>query len=64
MALMLVILDSRTGNDWNPWMGEGVWDGEMGEELREWPQYKTAKDIVRLWIAKHDRRMENELGKD
>lgn len=57
MAVMLVILKSRHG-DWDWLYGEAMWsDPEgMAEELRDWSEYKVAKDIVRLWLKKHDTR--------
>jgi len=58
LAILLVICNARDGDDWNPWMGEGMYDGEdqLGAHLRKMGDYKTAKDIVRLWIEKQDKR--------
>jgi len=58
MAIMLVILKARYGDDWSPWFGEAMWESGdgMGEEIRSWPEYGTAKAIVRLFLM----RFENE----
>lgn len=55
MAILLVICKSRTG-DWVPFFRDSMYDGEgqIGEELREWPEYTTAKDIIRNWLRKFD----------
>jgi len=53
MAILLVICKSRTG-DWNPWFREGFYEGSTGEEIRGWPDYRTAKDVIREMIRKHD----------
>ena len=57
MAILLVICKSRTG-DWNPWFREGMYEGPTGEEIRGWPDYQTAKDIIREMLRRHD----NESG--
>lgn len=58
MAIMLVTLKQRHGDDWSPWMGEGLWEDEdgMGDVLRSWPDYEVAMKIIRLWIRKHDKK--------
>ena len=69
MAVMLCILKSRHG-DWEWLYGENMWESEegMAAEMREWPEYATAKDILRLWLKKHNERekqngtSENEAG--
>ena len=45
LAILLVICQSRTG-DWDPWFRDGLYDGDVGDEIREWPAYRTAKQIV------------------
>lgn len=59
MAILLVICKSRYG-DWNPFFRDGMYDdeGSMGEEIRSWPDYQTAKDVVREMLRRHD----NERG--
>jgi hypothetical protein len=63
MAVMLCILKSRH-ESWDWLYGEAMWEDEegMAAELRDWPEYKIAKEIVRLWIKKHDSR-EREYAK-
>lgn len=53
----MVICKARYG-DWNPFFRDGMYDaeGSMGEEIREWPDYKVALEIIRRMI----KRMENE----
>ena len=55
MALLLVICKSRS-QDWNPWFRDAMYDAEdsMGVEIREWPEYTTAKDIIRNMLRKFD----------
>jgi len=55
MAILLVICKSRTG-DWNPWFREALYngDGHMGEEIRGWPEYRTAMDVIRNMMRKFD----------
>ncbi len=57
MAIMLVVLKQRHGDDWAPWFGEGMWESEdgMGEVIRDWPEYKTALKIVKLFIQRSER---------
>jgi hypothetical protein len=57
LAVCLVLLKQRHGSDWNPWFGEGMWqDGEtLSGELRDWPEYAEAKEIVKLFIKRSER---------
>ena len=57
MAIMLVVLKQRHGDDWSPWFGEGMWEAAdgMGEVIREWPEYETAKKIVRLYLKREEK---------
>ena len=63
LAILLVICNARDGDDWSPWMGEAMYDGEdqLGDHLRKMGDYKTAKDIVRLWVEKQDKRTLKEF---
>ncbi|MHC4316813.1 MAG: hypothetical protein ACYSW3_30600 [Planctomycetota bacterium] len=56
LAVLLVVVKQRYGTDWEPWFGEDTWECEdrMADEIRGWPDYKTAKDIVKLFIRRHD----------
>lgn len=58
LAILLVICNARDGDDWNPWMGEEMYDGldQLGDQVRKMKDYDTAKKIVRLWIEKQDKR--------
>lgn len=54
-GILMVVCQSRTG-DWNPWMRDDLYDGEgqMGEEIRGWPAYKAAKEVIRNMLRRHD----------
>lgn len=64
MAILLVICNARDGDNWNPWMGESMYEGEdqLGDQVRKMKDYGVAKEIVRLWIEKQDKRTLAELG--
>ncbi len=55
MAILMVVCVSRTGS-WNPWFTEGMYEDRdgMGDELRSWPQYKSATDVIRNMLRKQD----------
>ena len=57
LAILLVVVKSRYGGDWAPWFGEEMWHGidGMGEEIREWSDYKMALDIVKLFMERSER---------
>jgi hypothetical protein len=63
MAILLVICNARDEDDWNPWMGEGMYEdeGSLGDHMRNMKDYKVAKEIVRLWIQKQDKKTLEEL---
>jgi hypothetical protein len=65
LAILLVVARSRHSTDWEPWFGEGVWEeeGRLGDEIRGWPDYKTAKDIVKLFLKRQDGRIKDEQGR-
>ncbi len=62
LAVLLVVVKNRHGNDWAPWFGESTWEDpdRMAEEIRGWPDYKTAKDIVKLFLKRQDGREEDK----
>lgn len=64
LAVLLVVARSRHGTDWEPWFGESVWqdDGHMADEIRGWPDYKVAKDIVKLFLKRQDGRIKDEMA--
>lgn len=57
LAVLLVVVKQRYGTDWEPWFGESLWEGEdrLAEEIREWPAYKEARQIVKLFIQRSER---------
>ena len=59
LAVCLVVLKQRYGTDWEPWFGEAIWeeDDALADEIRDWPEYKEAKQIVRLFIKRLDSRI-------
>ena len=62
LAVALVVLKHRYGTDWEPWFGEGIWEDEdaLADEIRDWPEFKEAKGIVRLFIKRLDSRIAKE----
>lgn len=58
LAVLLVVVKQRYGTDWEPWFGEGVWEEEdrLADEVRGWPEYKEARDIVKLFIHRSERK--------
>lgn len=56
LAVLLVVVRKRHGDDWDPWRGEGMWEDPAGmaELLREWPDYKAAREIVGLFISRSE----------
>ncbi len=58
LAIALVVLKMRYGNDWLPWFGEAVWDEAdgLGDEIRDWPDYKAAKEIVKLFLKRGEKK--------
>lgn len=57
LAVALVVLKQRYGTDWEPWFGESVWEEEdrLADEIRNWPAYTEAKQIVKLFIKRSER---------
>jgi len=55
MAILMVVCVSRTGS-WNPWFTEGLYEDleAMGDEIRSWPQHKSALDVIRRMVKKHE----------
>ncbi len=58
LAVLLVVVKQRYGTDWEPWFGESVWQEEdrLADEIREWPQYREAREIVKLFIQRSERK--------
>jgi hypothetical protein len=57
LAISLMLLKQRHGNDWNPWFGEGMWrdDDGLGEILRQSKEYPEAMKVVDLFISRSER---------
>ena len=57
LAISLMLLKQRHGNDWNPWFGEGMWteDDGLGEILRQSKEYPEAVKVVDLFITRSER---------
>lgn len=60
LAIALVVLKQRYGTDWEPWFGESIWEDaeHLGDEVRQWPEYKEAKGIVKIFIKRMEREHE------
>lgn len=54
-AILLVIAKMRYGNDWNPFFRDALFDdeGSLGDEIRSWPEYKSAMLVIRNWLRRH-----------
>ena len=57
LAICLILLKQRHGNDWVPWFGEAMWVDEvgMGEILRQSEEYPQAIEVVKLFIKRSER---------
>ena len=57
LAILMVVCVSRSGS-WDPWFREGTYEDSegMGEEIRHWPEYTTAMEVIRNMLRKHDAR--------
>ena len=66
MAILLVICNARDEDDWNPWIGEAMYEaeGQLGDHIRSMKDYKVAKNIVRLWIQKQDKKTVEEANNE
>ncbi len=55
MAILMVVCQSRTGS-WDPWFREAMYEDPeaMGDEIRSWPQHKTAMTVIRNMLRKFD----------
>jgi len=58
LAILLVICKSRTGS-WNPFFLDRFYEGAAAEEIRDWPDYKTAKQIVANMLRRERSRRGN-----
>lgn len=57
LAVSLMLLKQRHGNDWSPWFGEGMWEADdgLGEILRQSKEYPEAVKVVNLFISRSER---------
>lgn len=56
LAICLMVLKQRYGNDWNPWFGEACWeevDG-LGDILRQSEEYPQAVAVVDNFIRRSE----------
>lgn len=58
LAILLCVAKQRHGGSWIPWFQEGTYDdeGSLGDEIRQWPEYKEALDVVRLFMRRNNER--------
>ena len=57
LAICLMLLKQRHGDDWNPWFGEKCWnerDG-LGDIMRQSTEYPRAREVVKLFIHRSER---------
>lgn len=57
LGVLLVVCKMRYGNDWNPFFREGLYEdeGSLGDEIRGWPEYKSALMVVDNMIRKNEK---------
>ena len=57
LAVSLMVLKQRYGDDWNPWFGEGMWNDDDGlaEILRQSKEYPQAIAVVNLFISRSEK---------
>lgn len=57
LAICLMLLKQRHGNDWNPWFGEACWDEAdgLGDIMRQSEEYPQAVEVVKLFIHRSER---------
>lgn len=57
LAITLMLLKQRHGNDWDPWFGEACWDAEnsLGDVLRQSEEYPRAVAVVELFMTRSER---------
>jgi hypothetical protein len=55
----------RYGNDWNPFFRDTLFDeeGSLGDEIRGWPEYQSARNVIAAWVKREDNRREAD-GED
>jgi len=58
MAILLVVAKMRYGNDWNPFFRDTLFDeeGSLGDEIRSWPEYQSARQVIAAWVKREDAR--------
>jgi len=63
MSILLVVCKSRS-ESWDVWIREGMYEDAdgMGEELRQWPDYKTARNIIVEMLRRSDNETTKENG--
>jgi hypothetical protein len=54
LAVLMVIMKNRYGDDWNPWSLDATYDdeGSIGDEIAQWTEYRTAQKIINHWMKK------------
>lgn len=54
LAILLVVAKIRHGNEWNPFFRDALYDepGSLGDEIRGWPEYRTAKMVIKNWLKR------------
>lgn len=65
LAILLVVAKMRYGNDWNPFFRDTLFDeeGSLGDEIRGWPEYQSARNVIAAWVKREDARRESD-GED
>lgn len=64
LAILLVVAKMRYGNDWNPFFRDTLFDeeGSLGDEIRGWPEYQSARNVIAAWVKREDERRAKDGG--
>lgn len=56
LAICLMLLKQRHGNDWNPWFSESMWDqpDSLGDVMRQSTEYTDSVAVVDLFITRSE----------
>lgn len=58
-AILMVVCKMRYGNEWNPFFQDGLYEdeGSLGDEIKGWPEFQSARDVIRNMLRRHDNEM-------
>jgi len=61
-AILLVVAKNRHDGDWSPWWLDRMYDDpeSIGDEIRQWSDYKVARRMVIRWLKNLDRDLDEQ----